>query len=78
MNIPSSGLAVLSRLDPEGVDGNIHTNWLAFQLHPPRWTDKILCRFFGAPAKPRAALGFFPDDLIRKKSQCLYPVNAPR
>ena len=29
----------------------------AFQLHPPRWTDKILCRFFGAPAKPRAALG---------------------
>ena len=25
MNIPSSGPAVL---DPEGVDGNIHTNWL--------------------------------------------------
>ena len=25
MNIPSSGRAVL---DPEGVDGNIHTNWL--------------------------------------------------
>ena len=24
----------------------------------PRRTDKILCRFFGAPAKPRAALGF--------------------
>ena len=25
MNIPSSGLAVLT----QGVDGNIHTNWLA-------------------------------------------------
>ena len=24
MNIPSSGPAI----DPEGVDGNIHTNWL--------------------------------------------------
>ena len=30
----------------------------AFQLHPLRWTDKFLCRFFGAPATLRAALGF--------------------
>ena len=29
----------------------------AFQLHPLRWTDKILCRFFGAPATLYAALG---------------------
>ena len=36
----------------------------AFQLHPPRWTDKILCRFFGAPATASCCARVFPDHLI--------------
>ena len=30
----------------------------AFRLHPLRWTDKILCRFFGAPTVLRHRAGF--------------------
>ena len=33
----------------------------AFQLHPLRWTDKILCRFFGAPATLSCCARVFPD-----------------
>ena len=36
----------------------------AFQLHPLRWTDKILCRFFGAPATLPCCARVFPDHLI--------------
>ena len=52
--IPPLGLDVDVNSD---VNSTAMLDLLTKLLHPPRWTDKILCRFFGAPAKPRAALG---------------------
>ena len=48
----------------------------AFRLHPLRWTDKFLCRFFGAPATLSRCARVFPDHLISTKKGC--PHLSPR